>query len=515
MAGKPPFLVMKGLVKSYPGVVALNGADFELQHGQVLGLVGKNGAGKSTLIKVLAGAVMADEGAISIDGSPVTINSPQQSSHLGLAFVHQELADIPNLTVAENIELGIGFPKRLGFVVNRRALRRKAQDVLDRLSVEVDPSALVSTLSVAQRRMVMIARGLSAQARVLALDEPSASLSETEITHLYEIIRTLKREGVAIIYVSHRLDEILNVTDSVLVMRDGRNVYAAPTETLTKTKLITEIAGDSRDALERLRKAVAPSDAKELLRTEQLSRDGVVENVDMTLQSGEVLGIAGMVGSGRTELARLLFGADRPTSGRMFVEGREVDLHSPRAAMRAGIALLPEDRRHEGSILDFPVFKNVTLTNLPRYRRGGANSFLPFPSAKAERAAAAVFVERLDIKVPSVDHPVRNLSGGNQQKVVLAKWLGLDASIFIFDEPTAGIDVSGKGDVYNVMEDLAMDGKGVIFISSEFSEIVGVCSRVLIMREGRIVGVLEGDAITEAALIERCYGHDESLSQVS
>jgi ABC-type sugar transport system ATPase subunit len=502
-----PFLEMRGLVKRYPGVLALDHADLELPPGHVLGLVGKNGAGKSTLIKILAGAVKADEGTIEIDGSEVAIDHPHSATKLGLGFVHQELADVPNLSVAENIELGLGYPKAAGAFVRRRALRRRAREVLDRLGVDIDPSAQLATLSVAQRRLVMIARGMAAQARLLVLDEPSAALTDDEIDHLHGVVRSLRDDRVACIYVSHRLDEILEVTDSVLVMRDGRAVVSSPTADLTRQRLIAEIAGQASADVRDTTAPPVPADADELLRVENLTRTGVVEDASFTLRRGEIVGIAGMVGAGRTELVRMLFGADRPSKGRVFLEGREVNLRSPRHATRAGVVLLPEDRRHEGLVLGFSVRKNVTLPSLQRFRRGGPSALLRMPNAGRERDEARAMAQRLSIKVADPDNPVRYLSGGNQQKVVLAKWLARGAEVFIFDEPTAGIDVNGKADVYAVMADLAAEGKGVIFITSEFSELVGTCHRVLVMREGRIVDELEADEVTDGALVERCYAH--------
>lgn len=500
------FLDARGLVKTYPGVVALDGANFIVHEGEVLGLVGKNGAGKSTLIKVLAGAVIEDEGTLMINGANATIRNPQQAARLGLAFVHQELADIPNLTVAENIELGLGFPRRLGVLVDKRELRRRAGALLRRLESDIDPSAVVSDLSVVERRLVMIARGLAANARLLVLDEPSASLTDDEIRHLHKVVRSLRDHGVAVVYVSHRLNEILELTDSVVVMRDGRQVFAGSTSTTSRARLIAEIAGDAKDDLGRITHPSPGLHTEELIRTEHLTRRGHVEDVSIVVRRGEVLGIAGMVGSGRTELVRLLFGADHPTSGAILVKGSKISCRTPRDAMRAGIALLPEDRRHEGAVLGFSPSKNISLPSLSRFRRGGPGSPLPFINHGKERRIAKAYVERLDIKVSSVDSPVRHLSGGNQQKVILAKWLEFGAEVFIFDEPTAGIDVSGKNDVYIVMEELAAEGKGVIFISSDFAELVSVCSRVLVMREGRVVGQFQGAQVTEAALVESCYG---------
>jgi ABC-type sugar transport system ATPase subunit len=504
MSPKPPLIIFKGLVKRYPGVVALDHAEGAIAAGEVLGLVGKNGAGKSTLIKVLAGATQPDDGEVLIGGEATHIHSPRHATELGLSFVHQELADVPNLTVAENVELGLGYPKRLGVLVDRRRLRAKVREVLDRLGEEgIDPRARVGGLSVAHQRMVMIARGMAVNARLLVLDEPSASLSGEEIDQLHRVVGGLAEGGVGVVYVTHRLDEIFEITDRVTVMRDGKVVLACPTVDLNKASLIAHITGSAEVAPERRERAVMSAErGEELLRVEGITLPGVVEEVSFSVHAGELLGIAGLVGSGRTELARLIVGADHRAEGRIAVRGREVRISSPSDSRRHGIVLLPEDRRRQGAVLDFSVRKNVTLPVLPSFRPARA---VPLPQVRRERASARDMVSRLGIKAAGIEQPVRYLSGGNQQKVVLAKWLESGANVFIFDEPTHGIDVEGKDEVYRLMEELALAGKAVIFISSEFTELVGACNRVLVMREGRLVGELDGDDVTDQALVERCY----------
>jgi ABC-type sugar transport system ATPase subunit len=500
----PPLVVFKGLVKRYPGVLALDHAEGAISAGRVRGLVGKNGAGKSTLIKILAGATQPDEGEVLIGGEPARIHSPHDATELGLSFVHQELADVPNLTVAENVELGLGYPKRFGILLDRRRLRAKVREVLDRLGEEgIDPGARVGGLSVAHQRMVMIARGMAVDARLLVLDEPSAALSSEEIEQLHRVVRALAEGGVGVVYVTHRLDEIFEITDEVSVMRDGKVVLACPTADLNKASLIAHITGSAETAPEARERALLGTErGEELLRVEGITQPGVVEDVSFSVRAGELLGIAGLVGSGRTELARLIVGADRRAGGRIVVRGREVRIASPTDSRRHGIVLLPEDRRSQGAVLDFSVRKNITLPVLPGFRPAKA---LPFPQVRRERASTRDMVSRLGIKAPSIEQPVRYLSGGNQQKVVLAKWLESGADVFIFDEPTHGIDVEGKGEVYLLMEELALAGKAVIFISSEFTELVGACNRVVVMREGRLVGELDGEAVTDQALVERCY----------
>jgi ABC-type sugar transport system ATPase subunit len=500
----PPLVVVKGLVKRYPGVVALDHAEWAIAAGEVLGLVGKNGAGKSTLIKILAGATQPDEGEILIGGEPTHIHSPRQATELGLSFVHQELADVPNLTVAENVELGLGYPKRLGVFLDRRRLRAKVRALLDRLGEEgIEPKARVGDLSVAHQRMVVIARGMAAEARLLVLDEPSASLSNEEIEQLHRVVRGLAEGGVGVVYVTHRLDEIFQITDRVSVMRDGKVVLSCPTDDLNKASLIAHITGSAEVAPEKRDRAVLSAErGEELLRVEGVTLPGVVEDVSFNVRAGELLGIAGLVGSGRTELVRLIVGADHRAAGRILVRGRGVRISSPSDSRRHGIVLLPEDRRRQGAVLDFSVRKNITLPVLPSFRPSRA---VPLPQVRRERASARDMVSRLGIVAAGIEQPVRYLSGGNQQKVVLAKWLESGADVFIFDEPTHGIDVEGKDEVYRLMEELALAGKAVIFISSEFTELVGACNRVLVMREGRLVGELDGDDVTDQALVERCY----------
>jgi ABC-type sugar transport system ATPase subunit len=406
------------------------------------------------------------------------------------------------MTVAENIELGLGYPKYARTFVNRRALRRSAAEVLERLGARIDPNAQLASLSIAERRLVVIARGLATNARLLVLDEPTASLTEEEIGHLHEVVRVLRDHGVAVIYVTHRLQEVFDVTDDVAVMRDGKMVFESPTSKVTRSELIEHITGHRAAAATERWQPPDGAPREELLRVDRLTLPGVVEEASFALNAGDVLGIAGLVGAGRTELARLIFGADRATSGRVLVRGLPVKIRGPRDAMRAGIALLPEDRRYQGTVLTFSVRKNITLATMRRFRVG---AHLPVPQRARERRAARELISRLEIKVGNPEHPIRYLSGGNQQKVVLAKWLESGADVFIFDEPTHGIDVGAKEEVYRLMTGLAARGKGVIFISSEFPELVGICNRVVVMREGRLVGEFVGEAITESVLIERCY----------
>lgn len=501
------FVDLVGITKRYPGIVAVEDVNLQFNRGEVVGLVGKNGAGKSTLIKIMAGAVRPDEGHVSVDGGELELHQPWQANEAGLSFVHQELHDAANLSVAENVMLGLGFPRKLGLFVDWRSLRRQAAAVLDRLEVDIDPRQSVGELSIAKQRMVMIARGLAQRARMVVLDEPTASLSDEEIKHLFAVVDKMRDEGIAVVYVSHRLEEIFAVTERVVVMLNGRVVADQPTADLDRRSLISHITGhdDAETALERRqhRAIGGRPDTDTVLEVTDLSASTGVRSCSFDLRAGEILGVAGLVGAGRTELVRAVFGADRPSSGTISVNGHEVAIKNPATAIKVGMALLPEDRKSQGNVMDFSVRHNITLASLPRHR---VMPRLIVPSARSERSESTGMIERLGVKTPHDHQPVRLLSGGNQQKVVIAKWLAHGADILIFDEPTHGVDVDGKEEIYLIVEELASMGKSVVFISSEFSELVGVCHRVLVMQEGTIVGALNGDEITESAIVSLCYG---------
>jgi ABC-type sugar transport system ATPase subunit len=503
-----PLLAARGLSKAYPGVVALDDVDFSVASGEVVGLVGKNGAGKSTLIKILAGAVDADAGEISIAGEPAEIGTPHDATKAGLAFVHQEFSLAGNLSVAENVALGAGFPHRGPFVSWRR-LRRETRSILERLDTDVRPEANLDSLSPVDQRMVMIAHALAQDARLLVMDEPSASLTEQEVERLHAVIRALAAEGVATIYVSHRLDEILAVTERVVVMRDGQVVDERPTASLARAELIGLITGSQKKlARSRAERDRPPPDplAETLLDVEQLTSRVVPRAVNFSVRRGEVVGLAGLLGSGRTEIARTIFGAEGRCQGEIRVDGRAVSISSPRQAVEAGIVLLPEDRRREGNVLDFSVRRNLTLGTLDQNRVLG---WLPVPSARHEHRGAVEMIEQLGIATAGDRQAVRWLSGGNQQKVMLGRWLPSGAEVLVLDEPTQGIDVEGKEELFEIVDGLAAAGKAVIFISSDFSELVAMCDRVLTVRDGVLAGELRGSEINEAAIVEACYAVDE------
>ena len=505
-AAPAPLLEVAAVTKRYPGVLAVDNVSLSLQAGQIVGLVGKNGAGKSTLIKIIAGAERADEGSLRLHGAPLELHRPHDATVAGLAFVHQDLQDVGDLSVAENVMLGLGYPRRLGCLVDWAELRRRAAEPLARLEADIEPRQPVGDLSVAQQRLVVIARGLAQDARLLVLDEPSASLTDEEIEHLFTVVRRLRDDGITVVYVSHRLEEIFELTERVVVMRNGRVVADEPTASLNRSGLISHITGHehAQTAVERRasRSVGGRPEGDVVLDVEGVSADTGIHDCTFDVRRGEILGLGGLMGSGRSELVRAVFGADQRRAGTVRVHGTEVEGGHPAKSMAAGLALLPEERKTQGNIMDFSVRDNVTLASLDRHR---GRARIPMPSTQSEKQAADRQINRLSIATPHDRQLVRLLSGGNQQKVVIAKWLEQGADVLIFDEPTIGVDVDGKEEIYDIMEELAGQGKGVVFISSEFSELVGVCHRVLVLSEGRIVGELEGDAVTEPAIIEVCY----------
>jgi ribose transport system ATP-binding protein len=503
MSERTPFIRIRGLVRRYPGVIALAGCDLDIGFGEVVGLVGKNGAGKSTLIRILAGAESADEGSVSVNGATLgATHGPAAAHALGLAFMHQELANAPGLSVAENVALGSPFPRRFGVFVDNGRLEERVRAVLAELKLDIDPRAPVDGLTMVQKRMVMIARALYHNARLLVLDEPSTSLTELEIAHLHRVVRQMRVSGRSVVYVSHRLREIVDITDRVVVMQDGRVTLEKPTAAITETEIIAAIAaGATKPALSNQAARPAAKTGNPVLRVRGLSRPPFVRNVSFDLNAGEILGIAGLVGSGRTELVRLIAGADHPSSGSVELDYRIVPPGSPRKAVKAGIVLLPEDRRHQGLALSMSVRENVTLASLDRHR----SSILPFVRRSSERRATVDLIRRLSIRTPGPEQEVRRLSGGNQQKTVLAKWLSRDGRVFIFDEPTQGVDVHGKDEIFALIRKVVASGKSAIVISSDFSELVSLCDRVIVLREGNIAGALEGEAIDEPTMVRLAY----------
>ena len=470
-------LQMRGIYKSFPGVHALKNVSLHLRRGEVLALVGENGAGKSTLIKVLGGAHLPDRGELLLDGRPTHIPTPTAARRAGVSIIYQELNLIADLTVRENIFLG-REPTRCG-LVRASEERSRAVKLFEKIGLTIDPDARCRDLAVAQQQKVEIAKALSVHASILVMDEPTAALGTREVEHLFSIIQDLKDHDLGIIYISHRLDEVFEVADRVMVLRDGEVVASDPIEQFSREKLIERMVGRPLES-EFPKRAAVPG--AERLRVEGLGRGEVVRDVSFTLRAGEVLGFAGLVGAGRTETVRLIFGADSPDAGQIFINGRKTVIGNPRDAIRNRICLLTEDRKGQGLVLCHSARENFGLPNLARFVRG------PFLDRRKERAEFADYAESLNIKVTSHQQPVENLSGGNQQKVVLAKWLASHADIIIFDEPTRGIDVGAKYEIYLLMNELAALGKSVLMISSELPEILGMSDRILVMHEGRVKG---------------------------
>jgi ABC-type sugar transport system ATPase subunit len=497
----PQVIEVVGLGKRFPGVVALDNFEFDLAAGEIHALVGENGAGKSTFIKLLAGAYSPDSGQIHINGQQVGIRSPKHAHELGMAFIHQGAQVVPQFSAAEEMTLGIVKARRFGILVDWAAANAAAKAVARRLGLDFSLRTPVWQLSAAQQQLIAIGRALLANARVLVLDEPTAPLAGSEVEKLFRLVKSLASEGVGVIYVSHRLDEVFELANRVTVLKDGVKVTTLPiSEIHGKEHLVRLIVG--RDLAEHF-----PVPAKKhpeesvLLRVRNLNWGRLVRDVSFDLHRGELVGMAGLVGAGRSEVAHVLFGSQTPDSGTMEIAGRTVRPKRPRDAIRAGLALLPEDRRAQGAILDMNVRENMTLASLPRYR---VARWIPLLSLKKERRAAVDHMRVLRVRARGPEQPILQLSGGNQQKVIVAKWLSTDARILIFDEPTQGIDVGTKAEIYALMDRLAAEGRSVIFISSDLDELTRVCHRILVMREGRLVADLLG--ADESKVLAYCFG---------
>jgi len=473
----PPLLEMNGIDKSFPGVHALKDVSLRLRKGEALALMGENGAGKSTLIKILGGAYRPDAGEILLDGQPRRMASPTVAQVAGISIIYQEFNLIPDLTVRENIFLG---RERTRYGLIRAADEHdEALRLFEKIGIAIDPSARCRDLTIAQQQTVEIAKALSISARIIVMDEPTAALTSQEVEHLFAIIEDLKAQGIGVIYISHRLEEIFEVADRVMVLRDGAHVGTEDIGDMTRDTLIELMVGRSLEAEFPTR---TPCLGPERLRVEGLCRGATVRDVTFSVRAGEILGFAGLVGAGRTETMRIIFGADRADRGQIFVDGEPVHIRSPRDAIRRRICLLTEDRKGQGLVLTHSVRENFGLPNLDRYVRG------PFIDQQMEREELASYIDLLRIKVPSGEHLVENLSGGNQQKVVLAKWLAHNADILIIDEPTRGIDVGAKYEIHQLMNQLAAEGKAIIMVSSELPEVLGMSDRIIVMHEGRVKG---------------------------
>ena len=489
----PVILEMKGIVKSFGPVKALKGVDFDLRAGEVHALMGENGAGKSTLMKVLTGIHDANEGTIHYNGKQVAYSKPKEAMEDGIVIVHQELNMMNHLTVAQNIFIG-REEFRHNLLIDDGASIKKAKKLFDLLKLDINPTEKVGNLTVGKQQMVEIAKALSMDAKVIVFDEPTAALTESEINELFVIIDDLRAKGVGIIYISHRMDEIARITDRVTVMRDGEYVGTVNTKETTKDEIIAMMVGRTIYEDPKAASAVA-DDAPVVLEVKNLNAGSSVKDVSFQLRKGEILGFSGLMGAGRTEVARLLFGADKKESGTIFVNGKEVTINSPQDAIREGIGYLSEDRKRFGCIVDMTIADNTVMTNLDKYIKGGFINDGEIVKVSDE------FVKQLRTKTPSSKQLVRNLSGGNQQKVVIAKWLEQNSDILIFDEPTRGIDVGAKSEIYTLMNALVAQGKSIIMISSELTEILRMSDRIVVMCEGRKTGELDISQATQERIL--------------
>ena len=499
-----PLLRMTGISKSFPGVRALQNVSMEVFPGECVALMGENGAGKSTLMKVLSGVYAPDAGTIEIGGTPIHLTNPHQAQQLGVSIIYQEFNLFPNLSVEENVFIG-REPGRAG-MVDRRTLHQWTRELLDRIGVRLDPGAPVSDLSVAQQQMVEIAKALSFNAQIVIMDEPTSALTDTEVNALFRIIRQLKEENLGVIFISHRIEEVVEICDRITVLRDGQNAGELMTADATPARIVQRMVG--RPLSDLFQKEESEIAGDPVLKVEGLSRarsrtdtsSTSIHDISFSVRAGEIVGLAGLVGSGRTELARSIFGADQIDRGTIEVNGTAVRIKHPLDAIAAGIGLVPEDRKQQALVLPLPVRENISLANLDAITSGG------FVRRGVERSIAQRFIDILQIRTPGMEQKVINLSGGNQQKVVLAKWLSLNPKVLIVDEPTRGVDVGAKAEVHQLLSKLARQGVGILMISSELPEILGMSDRILVMREGRIAGELDRQHATQEVIMSLATG---------
>jgi rhamnose transport system ATP-binding protein len=489
-------IALRDATKSYGAVRALRDGNLELRAGEVRGLMGENGAGKSTLVKILGGVIRRDSGEMHVEGAPVDFHSPHDARDAGLAVIYQEPTLFPDLSVAENVVMGyhpLGALRR----VDRRAMHRQVGELLDRLGVQLDPERVVRGLSIADQQIVEIAKALSFDARVLIMDEPTAALSGPEVERLFSVVRTLREEGAGVLFISHRLEEVFTICDTVTIMRDGAVVHDARIADMTPDEMVRRMVGRELSALFPKQDAEV---GEIVLSVDGLTREGVFSDIGFDVRAGEIVALAGLVGAGRSEVARAIFGIDRADGGRVEVGGRRLPAGSPAAAMRAGVGFVPEDRRQQGLVMDLSIARNTALTRLKALSRLG------LIAGGSEQRLARDWASRLQLKFHRLGDPVGTLSGGNQQKVVLAKWLATEPKLLIIDEPTRGIDVGTKAEVHRLMSELAGRGLAVLMISSELPEVLGMADRVLVMHEGRITGELSRDEADEESVVRLATG---------
>ncbi len=497
-------VLMEGIEKSFPGVHALSQCKFELRPGEVHALVGENGAGKSTLMKVLAGVYAKDAGRILYKGKEVEIHNPRAAQNLGISMIHQELNLMPHLTVAQNIFIGREPRRNVKFMLDDKAINRQAEQVFELMHLNLDPRIKVADLTVAKQQMVEIAKALSFNSDVLVMDEPTAALTEAEIDELFRIIRDLRAKGVGVVHISHRLEELKQISDRITVMRDGRYIDTVKTQDATIDQIISMMVG--RTIYEATPEVPDKPSEEVVLEVKHLNRGNVIKDVSFQLKKGEILGFSGLVGAGRTEVARAVFGADPIDSGEIYVNGTKVHIGSPSDAVQHGIGYLSEDRKRYGLALGMDVADNTVLASFRKFiNRIGWVKFAQIQARSRE------IVTALAIKTPGLQQKVKNLSGGNQQKVIIGKWLTADTGVLIFDEPTRGIDVGAKSEIYHLLNDLAQQGKSIIMISSDLPEILRMSHRVVVMCEGRVTGELNIAEATQEKIMQYATQRGETL----
>ncbi|MDU5080358.1 sugar ABC transporter ATP-binding protein [Tissierella carlieri] len=485
-----PILVMEMISKSFPGVKALDSVNFTVYENEVMALLGENGAGKSTLMKILSGVYKRDSGQIILEGQPVEMISPKDATDKGIAIIHQELNLIPYLTVYENIFLGRELKLATG-VLNKREMIRQSDELLRKLKVNINPNVKVNTLSIAQQQMVEIAKALSLNAKIIIMDEPTDTLTDQEVENLFEIIRELKKEGKGIVYISHRLKEVFEICDKLTVLRDGQFIAEKKVSEVDEDEIIRLMVGRT---LEEQFPYIKTNFQEEVLNVENLSNE-YIKDIGFTLRKGEILGISGLVGAGRTELAKTLYGVYKKDRGTVTLDGEKVNLRTPKEALDKGIVYVSEDRKHDGLILMMDVRSNMTISALEKFKR-----FLGIDKKKENRIASE-YREKINIKTPSLHQKVQNLSGGNQQKVAIAKSLLTDPKVLILDEPTRGVDVGAKKEIYDLLNKIKEEGRSIIMISSEMPEILGMSDRILVMHEGQLRGEISREEATQEKIM--------------
>lgn len=492
-----PYLTFSHITKRFPGVLALDDVSFTVERGECHALMGENGAGKSTFGKILAGVYNADSGELRLEGDPIHPTDPLRARQLGIAMVHQELAFCPNLTIAENLCLG-DLPKKFG-VVSRDLMRRKARAMLQEIECDLDVDLPISRLSTAQEQLVQIAGAVGTGAHIIVMDEPTSSLSVAESEHLFKLLAHLKQRGITVIYVSHRLEEIFRLCDTITVLRDGRHVATERIANTNHDRLVHQMVG--RDVEFKTPHHVALALGDEVLRVEKLSSRGKFKDINFTIRTGEVVGLAGLVGAGRTEIAQAIFGLDPVATGKVFVNGQPVKLRSVTKMLKAGVGMVPEDRKRQGLVLTMNCRENASLAALDRMTYP-----LGIIKRSDERAITHNFLTRLQTRMANIESPVATLSGGNQQKVALAKWLARDCAALIVDEPTRGVDVGAKAEIHNILDELARAKMGLLVISSELPELINLCRRIIVLREGEQVGELDRDNFSQTVLLRMMAG---------